>query len=639
MPVFPNQANLATNRLRLFWFLAPILWAVSVGGQQPAPADPALAGLYRRIHFEQLYPPEAVTYLQDQLQSAPRAVKKLDELAKDERPEVRGLVALLLGELGDPQGVDALWRLTRDEKEAVRHIAAGGLVRLSRLKPVTISTQGLTDERAAVRRSTATVLGDLRDKTAEPALVAALQDPDELARADVVRALASEMCGTSSSLPYLVETLNDPSVEVRGRAVHSVASYDHPLVVDPLLRRLDDPDWHIRAGAALALQYWVRRDTAVVPVLIDKLVNDSHALVRDRAADSLTLADNDEAIAALVQAVVGAEQGARGHATRALIVSKCTRALPLLMPHYCDADPEVRMRLMEIFGEIGGQAQLPAITENLTDEDLGVRLAAVKALRRMKVAGLTAGLLQKLEDQNAHVRAQAATVLGQLDDRSAVTNLIKALRDENSFVRAAAAEAVGQLGDRTAVASLVSVLTNQSAGAVTNGLAGEAAEATTTQLKIKVVQALGAIRSEDGADPIILHGLTSPDPGLRAESAVALGKMRVRRAVGPLQNMMAAYYAAPPSETKAAVSGTATNAVTDAVQLMKDNEARVRASVIWALGQIGDPAARPVLVKAFDDANSLVRDAATEALARIADQEEREAAAAAVVKPAPKKKP
>jgi HEAT repeat protein len=61
----------------------------------------------------------------------------------------------------------------------------------------------------------------------------------------------------------------------------------------------------------------------------------------------------------------------------------------------------------------------------------------------------------------------------------------------------------------------------------------------------------------------------------------------------------------------------------ETMRLRKEKESRVRASVAWALGQIADPSAQEILRRAMNDDNSLVRDAAAEALAKIAEKQER----------------
>ena len=139
---------------RLFLLLALLCGApLMVLAQRAEPADPDLVTAYRRLRFERQYPPEMAAYVQSQLQDVDRASKKLAELAKDERGDVRALVAMLLGELGQPEGAATLWVLTRDDADYVSMTAAGSLVRLAQLTPVAISTEGLKDERPAVQRS------------------------------------------------------------------------------------------------------------------------------------------------------------------------------------------------------------------------------------------------------------------------------------------------------------------------------------------------------------------------------------------------------------------------------------------------------------------------------------------------------
>src|SRR5580693_3484758 len=107
-------------------------------GQQalPAPADPKLKAAYQHLHFERMYPAEAVSFIQGKLQDTSHPVDVLANLASDQRPDVRVLVATLLGELGEPEGAKTLWKLTRDDVEFVRTTAAGALVRLASMTPI-----------------------------------------------------------------------------------------------------------------------------------------------------------------------------------------------------------------------------------------------------------------------------------------------------------------------------------------------------------------------------------------------------------------------------------------------------------------------------------------------------------------------
>ena len=374
----------------------------------------------------------------------------------------------------------------------------------------------------------------------------------------------------------------------------------------------------------------------VTQAFISKLQDDEYALVRDRAADALATSADEAAVAALVKAVVAESRDVRFHAARAIVTAKAVSALPQLAEYRHSENPEVRQKIVEVFGAIGGDAQVPAIVEAVEDSDPNVRLTAVSALRGLQQRSGTKALQEKIADANPHVRAASARALGDLGDHDAVPKLIAMLRDSNGYVRGAAAEALGKLGDRTAVAPLLTVLTGErrlgdasdEQGLVIGTdtkLLPEVVRQKQIEEKIQVVQALGALRSPDAVGTIVQKGLKSEDPGLRAESAVALGRIRDPSAVDPLEQAVRPYYTAA-VPTRDLEEGVIAGSVPENVRLMKENEARVRASVAWALGELADPSTVDTLNKAVNDENSLVRDAAVEALAKISERKERVAA-------------
>ena len=252
-----------------------------------------------------LYPADAVTFIQGKLQNAPHAVDVLADLASDPRPDVRVLVATLLGELGEPEGAKPLWRLTRDDVEFVRTTAAGSLVRLASMTPIVNSWEGLKDPRPDVRKFTAALLGQGADKSAEPALIDVIHDPNASVRAEVIGSLGA--CGTSASVPSLVEALRDDSASVRTAAASSLAHFDDPSSMPPLIAALNDPDFHVRATAIMTLSSLANskdRVAEIIDPIAARLQDDQYALVRDRAADALARPNDEKAVAALVQAIV-----------------------------------------------------------------------------------------------------------------------------------------------------------------------------------------------------------------------------------------------------------------------------------------------------------------------------------------------
>ncbi|HOV67769.1 MAG TPA: HEAT repeat domain-containing protein [Methanoregulaceae archaeon] len=81
--------------------------------------------------------------------------------------------------------------------------------------------------------------------------------------------------------------------------------------------------------------------------------------------------------------------------------------------------------------------------------------------------------------------------------------------------------------------------------------------------------------------------IADPDPSHRWRAAEALGRRREREAVGTL------------------------------VALLDDDDWRVRAKAIWALGEIGDPAALPHLRRLYPSESESNQDLIRSAVARI----------------------
>lgn len=602
-------------------------------------AESALDFAYRRLRFDQMYPPEMAKYIRSRLDASDKPIEVLSELARDDRAEVRVLVAMLLGEVGDAKGGGSLWKLATDDSETVRIAAAGALQRLRTTTEVGLSLEGLKDSRPEVRRLIAATLGQMRDRSAEEALIGTLSDTDEMVRLEAVRALGS--CGTlQRSAPALITKLKDSSVLVRTWAAGSLKSFPDPSVIDALKGAMKDADWHVRARAALTLGGMLAIDSpgrgAQSGVFTEALRADEFALVRDRNADALALVGDEHAVEALVNSVIKDEQQVRFHAARAIINAKLVAALPLLRTSRSHPNPEVRAKVVEIIGALGEGDDVSAVADSLTDPASTVRIAAIEALRHLRQRAKPEVLFPNLTDTDSHVRATAARVLGDFGDPSVSGRLLPLLRDENGFVRNAAAVSLGKLGDRSAIDPLIQILTAGTSGigtGVTDGVVigpsrekflFELERQTVTERKGGAIKALGVLKASEAVEPIVQNGLNSGDLILKALSAYALGQIGDKRAVVPLEQAVQPFYETAPKlvDTEVIIS-TGTNAVSDTARQDIEKQVRVRASVAWALGQIGDPKARETLLKAADDPNSLVRDAAQEALAKIAEREVR----------------
>ena len=620
--------------------LLPAIFCVAIGlltvaASPDKPADFKLRQAYQRLNFSHQYPTNSAQFIQAQLQDAKQPLVVMAELARDQRGPVRLLLAMLLGEYGESDGAKILWPLTCDALESVRLTAAGALIRLSQLTDIPIDPVGLDDDRATVRRLTASTLAGIKDKAAESGLLAHVaKENNELVQADIIKALEKNICGTDRSLPPLLKLAQNPSVEVRTATARVLGSYHDPIVVDTLVHTLKDSDWHVRAAAALSLNGWVKEKPDVINALVEVLDNDIFALMRDRAADALSPVASDEKVAAaLVKAIGSAERDGRFHAMQAIISAKAANTLSLLKELRTNSNPEVRATVLDIFGQIGGMDQIPYIVEATADSEPHVQLAAVTALHRLKDRGGFRPLLAKLDDKDPHVRAAAARAVGDMGDKSAVVKLLPLVHDPDGYVHDAAAVALGKLGDRSAVTPLLQILngrdwTNETSKGLIIGSSGLGFTAgwqlTANQTRTRAAQALGILQAPEAVDPLI-ESLKDKDPTFRSAVATALGQIRSPKAVDPLQDAILPYYLTIAPTNSGFVIYDGAVKISDEHRRETEKDANVRASIVWALGQIADPKARETLQKAINDQNSLVRDAAVEAIARILEKQELEA--------------
>jgi HEAT repeat protein len=127
--------------------------------------------------------------------------------------------------------------------------------RLRKRRDVPGLVSALRDGGVRARRAAANALIEIPDPRTIDALLAALDDPDELVRLNAALALG-ELQGRPE-LPTIVEPLSralrDPSPYVRAMAASALGRGKDPRAVGPLVGALDDDDAGVRAAAEAVL--------------------------------------------------------------------------------------------------------------------------------------------------------------------------------------------------------------------------------------------------------------------------------------------------------------------------------------------------------------------------------------------------
>jgi HEAT repeat protein len=253
---------------------------------------------------------------------------------------------------------------------------------------------------------------------------------------------------------------------------------------------------------------------------------------------------------------------------------------------------------------IGGETAAEALRTVVASHRDPTRLRAFAAIglgltgRREALPALVAA--SRRREEFREVRAATYVALGLLGDRVVTPVLVDAVRDRagrrKDEERAAAIHAIGTLGDRDGLAILLSVATEDR-----------------TLIRRAAYQAIGRVaRPTDRAAHGILAAATQHDrdPLARAYAAIALGRTGATRGVTALGALL--------DDANASIRGFAALGLALLVHRNGDDELRIRVAtqlrrrlargrlaadlkgaVMIALGILGDPESRPLVLGEF----------------------------------------
>ncbi len=218
-----------------------------------------------------------------------------------------------LGELKDSRAVPALksllespqTRVVQTLQDALEKIACAAWARVNALtvlgeigepRAMKMAIQALQDPNQDVRKAAILVLGKLRDKRAINPLLAVLSS-----QVDELRRSATRILGIiGSRSPRVARAINgllasDGSLEVRAEAARALGRLLHPSSIPFLIEALNDPYWTVREHAENALNNFGQR---AVKALVEALSSE-HDFVRVRSARILGNIGGPAAVTAL----------------------------------------------------------------------------------------------------------------------------------------------------------------------------------------------------------------------------------------------------------------------------------------------------------------------------------------------------
>ncbi|MBF0406672.1 MAG: HEAT repeat domain-containing protein [Candidatus Riflebacteria bacterium] len=202
-----------------------------------------------------------------------------------------------------------------------------------------------------------------------------------------------------------------------------------------------------------------------------------------------------------------------------------------------------------------------------------------KTLDGEEKSAVSRKIVALLDDENSRVRSQAAAAIANLHISEAREALVTALADPNEWVRVQVADALATVGNP----------------ALAQVIADHLQDEQETHVRATLVKTLGCIGNEK-MFPVLALYLEDPDGRVRANCVEALAKLKLEK-----------------SELKKSL-----------VKMLNDPSNRVRANIALALVSIGDKKGREIICDMLNSDEEYMRASALYALGELNASEDRE---------------
>lgn len=388
-----------------------------------------------------------------------RAVLHMVEQLDSPDPIVRERAALALGELGDERVFDLLLELARHPSRVVALRALRALANFTspdHFEPqLAIYWEDPYPDRAA------TVIACDRERAFD-AFMAATSSQDGRQRR--IAAWALEQFDDRDLIPLYIGLLEDGDPNVRLEARSALRDRPDVRAVPALLTLLNSPDFHEIQSAAMILGKI--GDPRAVEPLLHLALGSSHA--RAQAAWALRMLHNPEVAAAVIAVALDREEdpARRLAAAKSLGDMRERAAIEPLLRIYDDLseDPQLRHKILEAIGKIGGEEAEDRLAQEITNADAEVRLIVVHGLSASYTERSAQLILTLIDDPAPMIQSELAEFFDTLSTQihPQVTwpakPFIEALRSDRPAPRKYAAQALSHIRADEAPAALAAAL-------------------------------------------------------------------------------------------------------------------------------------------------------------------------------------
>ena len=340
-----------------------------------------------------------------------------------------------------------------------------------------------------------------------------LDDPSREVRSKAVYTLLK--IGDSTCIPYFKKAFRDSWWQVRLYGMEGLVRYGGKNVIDEFINGLDDSYWKVRYYAAIGLGKY--GDENVIEDLIEH-INDENIMVQEEILWALNrILWRDEAKAkfkrlseskvnSVFEKVGSKSESIRIRTIWVIEASEDVRGIPYLIKLLGDESKEVKIRAIWALEKLKAKNAGYAIEALLEDPSVKVKIESIKALSRLKSEESIEGLVKKLKDPDENVRIYALWALERFKNPLTYDGIVNCLKDQSRKVREYAIKVIEELNDKNFIPFLKKIVSDEN---------------TDIEAKLSGLKLLGKIGDEE-TGKFLLNLTRCENPAVRKGAVEAL---------------------------------------------------------------------------------------------------------------------
>ncbi len=237
-----------------------------------------------------------------------------------------------------------------------------------------------------------------------------LKDTNKMVRSAALGALATR--GDAVNIAAVSKLLQDPDLDVQGKAVDMMIQMKHPDTVKYLAEALKDESEYARRAAVEVLNEI--GSTGSVKELFS-VIKDDDWWVRSRAGDALAEIGGPKVVDAVVSLIKDEDEEIRRTAIEILNATKDERAVDALIAATDDPDWWVRERAVDALSKIGNPKALPKLLDMLGN-DPKTDTVVIRALGKIGSQKHISKIVPMLNSPEREVQVEAIKAISSLAD-------------------------------------------------------------------------------------------------------------------------------------------------------------------------------------------------------------------------------